>query len=124
MRTNNQQYNNHTNVSYYEILRKVSPDVWSIIYMEYREANDGKNTDGDTDTHLLDFFKDNKEVQEAFCKSIKTRKISPSVFSFIDGIQASIPYGLTDNQCKSIITTFSNVMNRAERSTKDERTFQ
>jgi len=124
MRTNNQKYNNHMNVGYYDILRKVSPDIWSVIYMEYKEANDGKQTNGDTDKHLLDFFKESKEVQETFCACIKSRKISPSVFSFISGIEASIPYGLSDQQLKSIITTFANVINRAQRSTKDERTTQ
>jgi len=116
MRQQNQQYNNHIGVSYYDILRKVSPDVWSIIYTEYREEASTVKESGDTDRHLLDFFRANQTVQKTFCAIIKNKKISPSVFSFIGGIEASIPYGLTENQCKSIITTFSNVMNREVRS--------
>lgn len=102
------KFNNRLNVEYNKILKYTNPKV-----REYLKAEiyDGYNLN---DEELLDTFKVYHSLQSQLIERLLKRKLSYKSQKFLSNLNRLVRYGLSDNQLRSILVTFSNTLNRRE----------
>ena len=102
------KFNNRLNVEYNKILKYINPKV-----REYLKAEiyDGYNLN---DEDLLESFKCYHSLQSQLIERLLKRKLSYKSQKFLSNLNRLVRYGLSDNQLRSILVTFSNTLNRRE----------